>query len=53
MIVGGVGNGAAEKDWRWDLNPGAAAIPEKGERPTLLWQSGDPMVVTQLMVPGV
>ena len=23
--MGGVGNGAAEEDWRWDLNPGAAA----------------------------
>ena len=21
-----VGNGAAEEDWRWDLNPGAAAM---------------------------
>ena len=26
-MVGGVGNGAAEEDWCWDLNPGAAAIP--------------------------
>ena len=34
-IVGGVGNGAAEEDWHWDLNPGAAAIPEKI---TQLWQ---------------
>ena len=25
-IVGGAGNGAAQEDWRWDLNPGAAAI---------------------------
>ena len=25
-IVGGAGNGAAEEDWRWDLNPGVAAI---------------------------
>ena len=59
MIVGGVKNGAAEEDWRWDLNPGMAAIPkredhmvlgEKGERTTLLWQSGDPVVVTQLTV---
>ena len=24
-IVGGVGNGVAEEDWHWDLNPGAAA----------------------------
>ena len=30
MIVGGVGNGAAEEDWHWDLNPGAAVIPERG-----------------------
>ena len=50
----------AEEDWRWDLNPGAAAIPgehhaalaEKGERTTQLWHSGDPMAATQLMVPG-
>ena len=26
MIVGGVGCGAAEEDWRRDLNPGVAAI---------------------------
>ena len=26
--MGGVGYGAAEEDWSWDLNPGAAAIPE-------------------------
>ena len=25
-IVGGAGNGAVEEDWRWDLNPGTAAI---------------------------
>ena len=25
-IVGGAGNGAAEKDWHWDLKPGMAAI---------------------------
>ena len=25
-VVGGVGNGAAEEDWHWDLNPGMAAI---------------------------
>ena len=31
-IVGGVGNGAAEEDWRWDLNPGAAAA-----MPCLFW----------------
>ena len=24
--MGGVGNGAAEEDWHWDLNLGAAAI---------------------------
>ena len=23
-----MGNGAAEEDWHWDLNPGMAAIPE-------------------------
>ena len=28
--MGGVGNGAAEEDWRWDLNPGTAAIPGRG-----------------------
>ena len=25
-IVGGIRNDVAEEDWRWDLNPGAAAI---------------------------
>ena len=25
-IVEGVRNGAAEEDWHWDLNPGAAAM---------------------------
>ena len=25
-IVGAVGNGAAEEDWCWDLNPGVAAM---------------------------
>ena len=25
-VVGGVGNGEAEEDWHWDLNPGAAAM---------------------------
>ena len=29
LIVGGVGNGAAEEDGRWDLNLGAAAM-ERG-----------------------
>ena len=60
MIVGGVGNGPAEEDRHWDLNPGAAAIgredhavlEEEGERTTQLWQSGDPLSATQLMVPG-
>ena len=33
--MGGVGNDAAEEDGLWDLNPGAAAIPEKI---TQLWQ---------------
>ena len=28
--MGGVGNGAAEEDERWDLNQGAAAIPGRG-----------------------
>ena len=28
------------------------ALVEKGERTTRLWQHGDPVVVTQLMVPG-
>ena len=27
-------------------------LGEKGARTTLLWQSGDPVAVTQLMVPG-
>ena len=97
--MGRVRNGAAEEDWRWDLNPGVAAIEredhvalkerreghgvwgerreritqlwrseqksttqfrrredhavlEERERTTLFWQSGDPMVATQLMVLG-
>ena len=57
--MGRVGNGAAEEDWCWDLNPGTAAIPERTirlwwrrERTMLLWQSGDPVAVTQLMVLG-
>ena len=25
-IVGGMGNGVAEEDWHWDLNPGMAAM---------------------------
>ena len=25
--MGGVGNGAAEEDWCWDLNPGTTARP--------------------------
>ena len=29
-IVGGVRNGAAEGDWRWDLNPDVAAISRRG-----------------------
>ena len=32
MIVGGVGNGAAEEDWCWDLKPRQAAVPERGPR---------------------
>ena len=27
--MGGVRNGAAEEDWRWDLNPGMAAMLEE------------------------
>ena len=33
--MGGVGNGAAEEDWCWDLNPGAATMPGVGT--TWLW----------------
>ena len=29
-MVGGVGNRAAEEDWRWDLSPGMAAITGRG-----------------------
>ena len=29
LVVGGVGNGAAEKDGRWDLNLGTAATEGK------------------------
>ena len=35
-MVGGVGNRAAEEDWRWDLNPGTAAMTR---RTTRLWGS--------------
>ena len=31
---------------------GQVALVEKGERTTWLWQSGDPVAATQLMVPG-
>ena len=27
-----MGNGAAEEDWRWDLNPDTAATPERRPR---------------------
>ena len=27
LIVGGVGNGATEEDWCWDLKPGATTLP--------------------------
>ena len=30
-----MGKGAAEEDWRWDLNPGAAAIPEREDHAAL------------------
>ena len=30
MIIGGVRNGTAEEDWRWDLNPGVAATSKRG-----------------------
>ena len=30
--MGGVGNGAAEEDWCWDLNPGATAMQGGGPR---------------------
>ena len=49
MIVGGVGNGAAEEDWCWDLNPGAAAtesedhavLKEKGDDYAVLEEKGE------------
>ena len=31
----GVRNGAAEEDWHWDLNPGAAAIVDGWDHTTL------------------
>ena len=54
LIVERVGNGAAEEDWRWDLNPGTAATPredhaalaEKGGA-TQLWWSGAPLLGRQ------
>ena len=30
--MGGVGNGAAEEDWHWDLNLGAAAIERENHK---------------------
>ena len=36
LIVGGVGNGATEEDWHWDLNPGAAAIVDGWDHTTLV-----------------
>ena len=51
-------NGAAEEDWRWDLNPGVAAIPKRGPR-SLGRAKGENhvalaewVVVIQLMEPG-
>ena len=58
MIVGGVGNGATEEGWPWDLNPGT--IPKReplsfggegGEGHEAL-QGGDPLAATQLTVLG-
>ena len=46
-MVGGVGNGAAEEDLRWDLNPGVAAIPNRGSqgfgRVGSLWAAKPPI----------
>ena len=47
--MGGVGNGAAEEDWHWDLNPGAAAtesedhavLKEKGDDYAVLEEKGE------------
>ena len=39
MIVGGVGNGAAEEVWCWDLNLGTAAI--KTEDHEVLGEKGE------------
>ena len=39
-MVGGVGNGAAEEDGHWDLNPGTTATP--GEDHTALAEWGPP-----------
>ena len=61
LIIGRVRNGAAEEDWCWDLSPGGqpywgedhtALAENREERTILLWQSGDLVVATQLMVLG-
>ena len=37
---------------RWWRREDHAVLKEKGERTMLLWQSGDPVAATQVMVPG-
>ena len=36
--MGGVGDGAAEEDGSWDLNPGAAAKERERERTMRFWE---------------
>ena len=36
----------------WRRERGQAVLGKKVGRTTLLWQSGDPVAATQLMVPG-
>ena len=45
--MGRVGNGAAEEDWCWDLNPGRAAIPEGEDHAVWGEKREDHMVLVQ------
>ena len=47
--MGGVGNGAAEEDWRWDLNPGTEAM--QGGGPRGLGESQDHMALGCSLLP--
>ena len=50
LIVGGVGNGAAEEDGCWNLNLGAAAI-EREDHPVLEERKEDHVVLECSFLP--